>query len=56
VGARQKLNSASILGSLLVAAVLGGVTNSWIVFIVAALILIALSCHQGDIRPGKGGW
>ena len=51
--ARQKLNSAAILGSVSVAGVLGCVANSWLVFIVAALILIGLSCYSGDIRGGK---
>jgi hypothetical protein len=55
VKARQKLNSAAILGSVSMAGVLGCVSNSWLVFIVAALILIGLSCHNGDIRPGKRG-
>ncbi len=56
MGARQKLNSAAILGSLLVAAVIGWITGSWIVFVIAALILVGLSLHSGDIRPGKHGW
>lgn len=55
VGARQKLNSASILGSLGAAGVLGCLADSWLVFIISALIFIGLSCHNGDIRPGKRG-
>lgn len=56
MGARQKLNSAAILGSLCLAGILGCVTNSWIVFIIAVLILIGLSCYSGDIRGGKRRW
>ena len=56
MGARQKLNSAAIMGSLIVAAFFGGLSDSWLVFFVAALILIGLSLHSGDIRPGKKGW
>jgi hypothetical protein len=55
VGARQKLNSASILGSIALSAILGCLTNSWLVFIVAAVIMVGLSCYVGDIRSGKGG-
>jgi hypothetical protein len=55
VGARQKLNSAAIMGSLLLAGFLGVVTNSWIVFIIAAVIMLGLSLHSGDIRPSKRG-
>lgn len=56
MGARRKLNSAAILGSLTVASVVGCVSHSWIVFILAALILLALSLHSGDIRPSKRSW
>jgi D-alanyl-lipoteichoic acid acyltransferase DltB (MBOAT superfamily) len=38
MGARQKLNSVTITGGLALASVLGCLTNSWIVFIIAALI------------------
>jgi hypothetical protein len=55
VGARQKLNSAAIMGSLLLASGLGCLSNSWLVFIVAALILLGLSCYSGEIRPSKRG-
>jgi hypothetical protein len=55
VGARQKLNSAAIMGSLIVSSILGCVTDSWLVFIVVALILLGLSCYQGDIRRGRRG-
>ncbi len=56
VGARQKLNSVAITGSLAVASVLGCMTNSAVVFVIAAVILLGLSLHSGDIRPGKRGW
>ena len=56
VNARKKLNSAAIMGSLALASVAGCVADSWLVFILAALILLGLSIHSGDIRPDKGGW
>jgi hypothetical protein len=55
MGARQKLNSAAIMGSLILASGLGCLSRSWLVFIVAALILTGLSCYSGHIRPGKRG-
>lgn len=55
VGVRKKLNSAAILGSLILASAIGLFTGSWLVFIIAALILLGLSCYSGDIRGGKRG-
>ena len=55
VGARRKLNNAAILGSLVLASGLGYLSESWLVFIVAALILLVLSWYSGDIRKGKRG-
>jgi hypothetical protein len=55
VGARKKLNTGSILGSLALSGLAGCVADSWVVFIVAALILLGLSLYVGDIRPGKRG-
>ena len=53
MGAREKLNEAYFIGSLLFAAVAGGLTGSWWVFIITTTILLALNLHSGDIRPGK---
>ncbi len=53
MGAREKLNSAYIGGSLLIAAIVGAVTDSWFVFMLTAAILLALNVHSGDIRPRK---
>ena len=55
MGARQKLNSAAIMGSLILASALGCLSKSWLVFIVVALILMGASCYSGYIRPGKRG-
>ena len=49
--ARQKLNVAAINGALAISGVLGVVCQSWTVFAVAAVILIGLSLHDGNIRP-----
>ncbi len=50
MGARKKLNSASLLGSLLLAGMAGLATGSPTVFLIAAVVLVALSIQAGDIR------
>jgi hypothetical protein len=44
------------MGSLVVAALAGYATGSFLVFIIAAAVLIGASVYTGDIRPGKRGW
>jgi hypothetical protein len=51
MGARQKLNAAYVEGGLIVAALLGALAGSWIVFAAAAAVLIGLGLHGGEIRP-----
>lgn len=51
MGARQRLNSLYSFGALMIAAVLGGATGSWVVFILSAGVLTGLLVHGGDIRP-----
>jgi hypothetical protein len=53
MGAREKLNAAHICGSLLLAAIAGSATGSWAVFFIAAVVLLALNVHSGEIRPRK---
>ncbi|MDY0168924.1 MAG: hypothetical protein RBS80_20430 [Thermoguttaceae bacterium] len=48
--ARHKLNSAHLVGALVVAGVLGFITRSPTVFVLAAGTLIGLSIHSGEIR------
>ena len=50
MGARTRLNSVYLTGVLLVAAMIGGVAQSWIVFLVVAGVLTSLLVHGGDIR------
>ena len=50
MGARQRLNSVYLIGVLMVAAVIGGIAQSWIVFLVVAGVLTALMVHGADIR------
>jgi hypothetical protein len=54
LGARTKLNEANVLSSLGAAEVLGFLTGSFTVFLIAGAVLIAAGLYAGDIRPGKG--
>jgi hypothetical protein len=53
MGARKKLNSAHFLGSLLLAGLVGWLTASWLVLIIALVILLAINVNNGDIRLDK---
>jgi hypothetical protein len=51
--ARETLNSIYLIGSLVLAAIVGSVTNSWVAFIVSLAVLVAASLHSGRIRPDR---
>jgi hypothetical protein len=51
MGARATLNSIYVNLSLVLAAVVGYVTGSWIVFVVSLIVLVAVNVHAGRIRP-----
>ena len=53
MGARQKLNSVHILGSFVLAAIIGLYFESWLAFIAIFGLLIILGVHSGDIRTKK---
>ena len=53
MGARQKLNQAFATGSLITAAVVGFLAQSWWVFMVTAAILLVVNLNAGDIRPRR---
>ena len=55
MGARQELNKHHVIGSLGVAAIVGGLSGSWIVFAAVAAALIAGSVYNNEIRPRKDG-
>jgi hypothetical protein len=50
MGAKQKLNSAHFVGSLIIAGLVGLVTGSLVVFLIAFVSLLAAAYHAGDIR------
>ena len=53
LGARTKLNSVYVLGCLAVAAIIGAVAGSWIVFAIFSAVLIGCSVSDGGIRPTR---
>ena len=48
--ARHKLNGSYLHGALIVAGLLGAVSGSWTIFLLAAGVLVATSVHDGSIR------
>ena len=50
MGARHELNKVHVLGSLGVAAFVGGLAGSWAVFAAVAVVLIVVGVYSGDIR------
>ena len=54
MGAREKLNASYFTGSLIVAALLGLVTESWPVFFLALAVLLASNLYLREIRLRQG--
>ena len=55
MGARTTLNGIYLTGALLVAAILGSVAGSWVVFVISLAVFVGASLHAGRIRPGRRG-
>ncbi len=58
MGAREKLNASYVNGSLLLAAIVGGLTQSWPVFFLTTGVLLAGNLYLKEIRgrkQSKGG-
>jgi hypothetical protein len=53
MGARKKLNSAHVCGSVLVAGGIGLLTGSWTIFGVSLAIILVLNIYDGSIRPRR---
>ncbi len=51
MNARNKLNSAYIGGSFLIAGGAGYAANSWWVFGIVLIVLLAIHLNDGNIRP-----
>lgn len=50
MSAKHKLNSANMLGIVLIAGLAGGITGSWAVFWITGVALFLTAVHSGDIR------
>ena len=48
--AKQKLNGSYFHGALIIAGLLGAISGSWTVFLIATGVLVATSMHDGSIR------
>jgi hypothetical protein len=53
MSARLKLNRAYFVGSLWLAGVVGGLTQSWLIFVLGLLALLAANLYAGEIRPTR---
>ena len=49
MSARHKINASTTLGSLVLAAIIGGLAGSWSVFVIAAVVLFAVAVESGEI-------
>ena len=54
MGARQKLNRAYVNGSLLAAAAVGWLSQSWLAFVLTLGVLLGCHLFLGEIRPRPG--
>lgn len=50
ITAKHKLNAASMVGAVAVAAMVGALTQSWLVFLIALPVLLTASVMTGEIR------
>ena len=53
MSARKKLNSSYIGGSLVLSGAIGLMTQSWAIFLVLLVLLLAIHLYEGNIRPKK---
>lgn len=50
MGAKKKLNSANVVGALMVSALIGMLFGSWAIFAITSGVLVASGLYNGDIR------
>ncbi len=53
MGAREKLNAAYLNGCLIIAAVVGLASGSWVVFGAVLAVLVGGALYSGEIRPRR---
>lgn len=51
MGARQRLNSLYFYIIVIVSGLIGGATNSWLIFWICAGVMATSMVHGGEIRP-----
>lgn len=47
---RQKLNAGYFNGSLILAGAIGWLTQSWLAFLLAVVVLLGLNLYRNEIR------
>ena len=50
ITAKNKINAAHLHGVLLVAALFGAITGSWMIFLITTGVLLVTSFHDGSMR------
>ena len=50
MGARKKLNSGYVTGSLIIAGAFGVASQSWIVFIIVLVLTLAANLYERNLR------
>lgn len=50
ISARTKLNGMFITGAVVMAAIAGSLTHSWVVFVFTALVAAGIMIHMGEVR------
>ena len=53
MSARKKLNTAYVGGSLVMSAVFGLLAESWLVFVIVLIVVLAFHFYEGNIRIDK---
>lgn len=53
MGARTTLNGVHVTWALAVSALFGAVTDSWLVFVISAGVIVYTKVQSGAIRPNK---
>ena len=53
MSARHKLNAAYLNGSLTIAGIIGGISESFVVFGITFAVLMIGNIHGGDIRLNR---
>lgn len=50
LSAKHKLNVVVLYLVLLLAAIIGGISESWVVFVLTIAVLVAINFHNGMLR------